>query len=194
VLAALKTFLAFAVGILLGALACTLALEYRVHREEAIVADLAIAEATKAESAVARVAAIERNHDLGGTWVGLVRLVSPGEPNVSSGLQLCLLLNRQQQSRVVVREDGTWRELKPGSFSTARLGPTAVLSALTAGQPNGGSEWVEAWAVTVTRSVPATAKVAVSRTVNNLQLSAPSVDARFTFQGHGELEHAQQCG
>ncbi|MFC0682555.1 hypothetical protein ACFFGH_32390 [Lysobacter korlensis] len=190
----MKTFLAFAVGILLGALACTLAFQYRMNAEDAALADAAAAEAVEAERAVARLDAIERNHDLGGTWAGSLRLVSPGEPTVSSNLQLCLLLNGQQLSRVLVREDGTWRELKPGSFSTARLGPTAVLSSVTAGQPNGGSEWVEAWAVTVTRSGPKTAKVAVSRLVNNLQLSAPSEDTQFTFQGQGELKHAQECG
>ncbi|MGY1411253.1 hypothetical protein ACW5EG_16985 [Luteimonas sp. A611] len=145
----------------------------------------------EAERNVSRLDAIDKKHKPWGIWAGTMPFSSPGDPAVHRPFQLCLITDTGA-SRVFILEEKTWNELKPGSFKTNRIGPTSILSSLTAGKTLGGGEWVEAWTFSLTQNSADTLVTSGTRVVNNL--NNDTADSTFTFQGQALLRRVPGCG
>ncbi len=144
----------------------------------------------EAERSASRVSAIDAESQPWGVWSGSLPFESPGDPPARQNLELCLF-HLSDGARVFLRQNERWEELKPGSFIVRRIGPSAVMSSVTAGRTPGGGEWVEAWTFATTQSSRDTLLTNASRVVNNL---AQSSEVTFSYQGQGVLQRVPRCG
>ena len=82
--------------------------------------------------------------------------------------------------------DGPFREVTPGVFRVARLGPNGVILAMEQGQDNEGT-WVETWAYAVTLKSPDTLIANFYRVVNNVDLALSVDHSKFSEAQAGEF-------
>lgn len=124
---------------------------------------------------------------LDGTWEGNLDPVSAAglSPTRLRGVRLVI---SGQSVRVFIPNDGSPREIKPGTFTIQRDGTNAVITSIEAdpGRPR-NEGWVETWCFVITLRDADTLIVNFVRVVNNNDAPADQTSARFSQIASGDL-------
>ena len=150
---------------------------------------LAIAAAIVFASLPARAA------DLGtldGTWEGTLAVMPlPSSPGPDHTYTIRIAIAGARASVFTQSVSGApFREVKPGVFRVARLGPNGVVLAMEQGQDNEGT-WVETWAYVVTLKSRDTLVANFYRVVNNVDLPLSVDHSKFSEAQAGELSRTK---
>jgi hypothetical protein len=129
---------------------------------------------------------------LDGTWEGTLAVVPvPNSPGPEHTYTIRIVIGGMKASVFTQSvSDGPFREVKPGVFRVARLGPNGVVLAMEQGQDNEGT-WVETWAYVVTLKSRDTLIANFYRVVNNVDLPLSVDHSKFSEAQAGELSRTK---
>lgn len=136
---------------------------------------------------------------LEGTWRGHLQSIDPQVQNdifpdvadVPEFLEYAVEIS-ENTTRVFVRVDGSWTEIKPDTFGLVAHKANAIVAATDSSlSVDGASGWVETWNFTITAKGDDSLYAYWVRAVNNVHLKdGSSPHARFMLSRFGVLQRS----
>jgi hypothetical protein len=115
-----------------------------------------------------------------GSWGGAIPITGPSPEQ----LELRLSIDGERAQVWVVHE-GSWVEVKPGTFQVRRQLSNAIISSIDSGEDGDGT-WVESWVLVTTPVASDKLLVAWTRVVNNIDVEEES--SKFVVQATGTIQ------